>query len=423
MITIEEIFSLTKLQLKNKLLEHEDKTHYSNNLERINAVIIHSFNKELLNSKEMEIVESKNYDRVMKSNPTSYSNFLELLNPKKKSNKINININPELLKFWNTPKITTLEGHTDRVNCVAVSGIINTPDELGKQYIISGSEDNTIKIWDLSTFELVTTLEGDTDYINCVAVSGIINTADNIEKQYIISGSDDETIKIWDLSTFELVATLEGHNYPVISIAVSGKYIISGSEDIKIWDLSTFELVETLEEHTAIVTSVAVSSVFNTAKFPDNIGKQYIISGSEDKTIKIWDFSTFKLVTTLEGHTFSVNSVAVSDKYIISGSNDSTIKIWDISTFELVETLEEHNGGVNYVAVSSNTAKFPDNIGKQYIISGSSDDTIKIWNILTFELVTTLENDTEVYSVAISSDNKYIISGLYNGKIKIWEKN
>ena len=144
-ITIEEIFSLTKLQLKNKLLEHEDKTHYSNNLERINAVIIHSFNKELLNSKEMEIVESKNYDRVMKSNPTSYSDFLNLLNPRK---KINININTQLLKSWNTPKVTTLEGHTDTVSSVAVSDIINTADGFRKQYIISGSHDKTIKIWE-----------------------------------------------------------------------------------------------------------------------------------------------------------------------------------------------------------------------------------------------------------------------------------
>ena len=102
---------------------------------------------ELLNSKEMEIVESDNYDRVMNSNPESYSEFLNLLKPKK---KINININPQLLKTWDNLKVTTLEGNTDWVMSVAVSDIINTSDEIGnnikKQYIISGSTDRTIKI-------------------------------------------------------------------------------------------------------------------------------------------------------------------------------------------------------------------------------------------------------------------------------------
>jgi len=487
MITLEEIFNLTKSQLKSKLLEYEDKTHYSNNLERINAVIIHSFNKELLNSKEMEIVESENYDRVMKSNPTSYLEFLELLNLKKKSTKINININPKLLKSWNTPKVTTLEGHDYAVLSVSVSGIINTADKFGNiissQYIISGSSDNTIKIWDLSTYELVETLEGHIDIVNCVVVSGIINTTDEfgniISKQYIISGSDDETIKIWDISTFKLVKTLKKHTGAVLSVAVSSiinttdkfaniissventatlpdnigkQYIISGSGDetIKIWDLSTFKLVKTLKKHTDNVTSVAVSSIINTAdEFGNIISKQYIISGSGKETIKIWDLSTFKLVTTLEGHTDWINCVAVSGiintadniekQYIISGSEDKTIKIWDLSTFELVETLEGHNYSVISIAVSgiNNIAdKFGNIISEQYIISGSSDKTIKIWDLSTFELVTTLEGHTHnVNSVAVSGiintadkfgniiSKQYIISGSYDRTIKIWEKN
>jgi len=324
MITIEEIFNLNEDDLKIKLIEYDDdETNYSNNLEKINAVIIHSFNNSLLISEEMEIVESTNYNRVMKSNPKSYSDFLNLLTHKK---KINININPELLKSWNTFKVTTLEGHNKFVSSVVVTD------------------------------------------------------------QYIISGSIDKTIKIWDLSTFELVASLEGHTSGVNSLVVSDKYIISGSYDrtIKIWDLSTFKLVTTLEGHTDIITSLVVSSVENTTDLSDNIGKQYIISGSYDKTIKIWDFSTFKLVETLEGHTNWINSVAVSkdNKYIISGSSDDTIKIWDLSTFKLVATLEGHTSAVMSVAVSDiiNTPdKFGNNIGKQYIISGSDDKTIKIW--------------------------------------------
>ena len=145
---------------------------------------------------------------------------------------------------------------------------------------------------------------------------------------FISSGFNNELLKFWNTPK---ITTLEGHTQVVFSVTVSGKYIISGSLDntIKIWDLSTSKLVTTLEGHNGYVMSVAVSGIINTAKFPDNIGKQYIISGSEDKTIKIWDFSTFKLIKSLESHTNSVKSVAVSDKYIISGSEDNTIKIWE----------------------------------------------------------------------------------------------
>jgi len=426
MTTIEEIFNLTKSQLKSKLIEYEDETHYSNNLKRINAVIIHSFNKELLNTKEMEIVESDNYDRVMNLNPESYSQFLELLNQKKKSTKIN----SQLLKRWKNSKlVTTLEGHTDGVRSVVVSD----------KYIISGSADKTIKIWDLTTFELVATLEGHNSIVNSVIVSD----------KYIISGSFDRTIKIWDLSTFKLIAILKGHNGYVYSLTVSDKYIISGSVDktIKIWDLSTFELVKTLKGHDSYVYSVTVSGIINTTdefgkinsventtnKFGNIISKQYIISGSADETIKIWNLSTFKLVTTLKGHNSIVSSVVVSSventtdlpdnigkQYIISGSFDKTIKIWDLSTFKLVKTLEGHNYHVTSVTVSNfeNATTF----AEQYIISGSFDGIIKIWDLLTFELVSTLEgHDNVVKSVAIS--DKYIISGSYDKTIKIWEQN
>jgi len=432
MTTIEEIFNLSEDELKSKLIEYEDEIHYSNNLKRINAVIIHSFNNSLLNSKEMEIVESNNYDRIMKSNPTSYSDFLNLLKPRK---KINININPQLLKRWNTPKVTTLEGHTNFVTSVAVSGIINTSDNIEKQYIISGSSDKTIKIWDLSTFKLVETLEGHTEYVTSVAVISSVEKTADLPKKYIISGSADKTIKIWDLSTFKLVETLEGHTSDVASLTVSSKYIISGSFDktIKIWDLSTFKLVETLEGHTDNVNCVAVSD-------------KYIISGSADTTIKIWDLSTFELVETLEGHIQTVLYVAVSGiintttnkfgkQYIISGSDDNTIRFWDLSTFKLVKTLEGHTRLVSSVAVSSvfnTTDKFGNIISKQYIISGSYDSTIKIWDISTFKLVSILEAHTSsVTSVTVSSvfnttnkfEKQYIISGSKDRTIKIWEQN
>ena len=82
---------------------------------------------------------------------------------------------------------------------------------------------------------------------------------------------------------------------------------------------------------------------------------KYIVSGSSDKTIKIWDFKTGKCLNTLEGHSYSVNSVAISPdgKYIVSGSYDKTIKIWDFKTGKCLNTLEGHSYSVNSIAISS----------------------------------------------------------------------
>ncbi|KAG8705904.1 POC1 centriolar protein A [Ceratobasidium sp. 395] len=289
------------------------------------------------------------------------------------------------------------DGHTSIVSSVAYFA--------DGSYIVSGSYDNTIRIWDARTGKPVgLLLTGHT--------GGVLSVAYSPDGAYIASSSQDNTIRIWDARTGKPVGRpLTGHTSSVLSVAYSpdGGYIASGSfdETIRIWDARTGKPVgQPLTGHTSSVWSVAYS--------PDGA---YIASGSRDNTIRIWDARTGKPVgQPLTGHTHLVFSVAYSPDgaYIASGSDDCTIRIWDARTGEPVgQPLTGHTHFVNSVAYSP---------GGAYIASGSADSTIRIWDARTGKPVgQPLTGHTDpVCSVAYSPDGAYIVSGSYDNTIRIW---
>ena len=162
----------------------------------------------------------------------------------------------------------------------------------------------------------------------------------------------------------ELIRTLSGHTDRVGSVAVAGDRIVSGSGDrtIKVWDLNSGQLIRTLSGHTSTVWSVAVAGdriVSGSGNWNDPSG---------DNTIRVWDINSGQLIRTLSGHTNSVYSVAVAGDRIVSGSYDNTIKVWDINSGRLIRTLSGHTSGVLSVAVAGDR-----------IVSGSNGRTIRIW--------------------------------------------
>ncbi|HEY9621736.1 MAG TPA: TIR domain-containing protein [Crinalium sp.] len=201
----------------------------------------------------------------------------------------------------------TLSGHQFSVSSVSFS-----PD--GKT-LASGSWDNSIKLWNVETGELIRTLPGHQSSVRSVSFSP--------DGKTLASGSGDKTIKLWNVETGELIRTLMGHQSSVRSMSLSsdGKTLASGSDDnsIKLWNVETGELIGTLTGHLYGVWSVSFS--------PD--GKT-LASGSGDKTIKLWNMDTGELIGTLTGHQSSVWSVSFSPdgKTLASGSADSTIKLW-----------------------------------------------------------------------------------------------
>jgi small GTP-binding protein len=301
------------------------------------------------------------------------------------------------IKIWdvnNGKLIRSLEGHSSSVNSVAFS-----PD--GKT-LASGSDDNTIKIWDVNNGKLIRSLEGHSSSVWSVAFSP--------DGKTLASASNDNTIKIWDVNNGKLIRSLEGHSNSVRSVAFSpaGKCLASGSSDntIKIWDVNNGKLIRSFEGHSNSVWSVAFS--------PD--GKT-LASDSDDNTIKIWDVNNGKLIRSLEGHNSLVWSVAFSPdgKTLASASSDSSIKIWDVNNGKLIRSLEGHNSLVWSVAFS------PD--GKT-LASASSDNAIKIWDVNNGKLIRSLEgHNSLVRSIAFSPAGKTLASGSGDNAIKIWDVN
>ncbi|KAF4232367.1 hypothetical protein CNMCM6805_010013 [Aspergillus fumigatiaffinis] len=298
------------------------------------------------------------------------------------------------IKLWDAQtgsELQTLEGHSSAVRAVAFS-----PDG---QRIVSGSNDNTSKLWDAQTGLELRTLEGHSNYVGSVAFSP--------DGQRIVSGSDDNTIKLWDAQTGSELRTLEGHTNSVSSVAFSpdGQRIASGVDNtITLWDAQTGSELRTLEGHTHLVWSVAFS--------PDG---QRIVSGSGDNTVKLWDAQAGSELRTLEGHTKMVYSVSFSPDghRIVSGSSDNTIKLWDAQIGSELRTLEGHTNWVNSVTFS------PDS---QRVVSGSYDNTIKLWDAQTGSELRTLEGHTNrVNSVAFSPDGQRIVSGSGDNTIKFWD--
>jgi WD40 repeat protein/energy-coupling factor transporter ATP-binding protein EcfA2 len=289
-------------------------------------------------------------------------------------------------------KLLQLEGHTGAVRGVAV-----TPD--GTR-IVTGSDDNTGRVWDAQTGAKLLQLEGHTGSIRAVAV-----TPDGTR---IITGSTDRTTRVWDAATGATLLEIKGHPDVVYSIAVTpdgGRIITAlGDNTARVWDASTGAPLLSLRGHTDDVFAVAVT--------PDG---SRIVTASRDKTVRVWDARTGARLPEIKGHTGAVYSLAVmpDGTRVVTGSADQTMRIWDVRTGAELLELKGHTGALRGVTVTPDGGR---------IITGSADRTARIWDASSDAELLQLKGHTDaVLSVAATPDGGRIITGSADRTARIWD--
>mmetsp|Transcript_31650 Transcript_31650/g.94312 ORF Transcript_31650/g.94312 Transcript_31650/m.94312 type:complete len:1010 (-) Transcript_31650:167-3196(-) len=200
-----------------------------------------------------------------------------------------------------------------------------------KQWVITGADDMLVRVYNYNTMDKVKVFEAHTDYIRCIAVHPTLPA--------FLTCSDDTLIKLWDWDKgFNCTQIFEGHSHFVMQVIFNPKdtnTFASASLDhsVKVWSLGQPMPNFTLEGHDKGV---------NCVDYFQGGDRPYLITGSDDKLVKIWDYQTKACVQTLEGHLNNISAACFHPELplIITGSEDGTVKLWHGSTYRLENTLD-----------------------------------------------------------------------------------
>ncbi len=311
------------------------------------------------------------------------------------------------LRLWDLTTRACLwisRGHEDKIIAVAV-----TPDG---RFVVSGSEDMTLRLWDIGTGKGLRTFRGHTNWVTAVAVTP--------NSRFAVSGSRDKTLRLWNFATGKCLWTSQEHKNWVNAVAVTpdGRFVLSAhdEENLYLWEIGTGKRVErkyygSSLERLGFVSS-AVSALVIT---PDG---RLAVSGGQDKTLRLWDFKTAEIIRTYQGHQGTITSVAVTPdgKFAVSGSDDATLRSWNLETGECLWTFTMHEGGVTTVAMD------PEG---QFVISGSQDTTLRQVDIRTGKSPWTFGgqkgHQSGVTSVAMTPHGRFVVSASQDKTLRLWD--
>jgi U3 small nucleolar RNA-associated protein 13 len=314
--------------------------------------------------------------------------------------------------------------------------IVGHNDEILDLKVIPGGDSNSIivatnsaqiRIFDLGNFSCHV-LDGHSATVLCVEASPC--------GRYVASCGKDKTMRLWRVQDRKCIGVALGHTEPVGACGLSrkvgryevggkaarnggGAFCITASMDrtLKRWNLPGLDELSTLsEDPIKLVASTSIRAhekdINIVAVAPND---SLVASGSQDKTVKLWNATDLSLRATLKGHKRGVWDCQFSpiDRVIATSSGDKTIKLWSLSDYSCVRTFQGHVSSVLRVRFLRT--------GLQ-LLSAGADGLLKLWTIRTNECETTLDGHAnKVWALDIHPNGTTVISGGADSKIAIWE--
>jgi len=244
---------------------------------------------------------------------------------------------------------------------------------------------------------------------------GILSAAFSPNGQRIVTGSVDQTGKVWDAVNGKELFTLNGHRswVPCVAFSPDGRRIATGSADqtAKVWNADNGKEELSLTGHRDWIGSVAFS--------PDG---QRIVTGSGDQTAKVWDAASGRELLTLLGHSAVVNAVdfSLDGRRTVTGSYDQTAKVWEAASGKELLTLKGHSDWIHSAAFSPDGTR---------IVTGSVDQTAKVWEAASVKQVASWRQEEQANAekvvarqreraAAAEREHALLVQG--SGAIKRW---
>ncbi|XP_057416676.1 protein TORMOZ EMBRYO DEFECTIVE [Lotus japonicus] len=256
-----------------------------------------------------------------------------------------------------------LSGHTEIVLCLDTC-----VSSSGRTLIVTGSKDNSVRLWDSESTSCVGVGIGHMGAVGAIAFS-------KRKRDFFVSGSSDHTLKVWSMdglsdnmtepTNLKAKAVVAAHDKDINSIAVApnDSLVCSGSQDRTacVWRLPDLVSVVVFKGHKRGIWSVEFSPV-----------DQCVVTASGDKTIRIWAISDGSCLKTFEGHTSSVLRALFVTRgtQIVSCGADGLVKLWTVKTNECVATHDQHEDKVWALAVGRKT---------EMLATGGSDAVVNLW--------------------------------------------
>ena len=224
--------------------------------------------------------------------------------------------------------------------------------------------------------------------------------------RFIVSGAWDNTVRLWNALSNQEICGLRLERV-VDAVAIGGFHVafIPASHIIHVWNIQTGEITY-LKGHLSPVNSIAFDK---TAK--------YLVSGSNDTTVRLWDVVSQQELAILKGHTSSVRAVAFdpNGKYIVSGSLDDSVRLWDAT---LHDSIASH---AHQTDVVTSTSFSPSSAMVACASASINNNNICIWSTLSSTALVSLQVLNAPCCMVWSRDETLLIIGAGDGSISVWE--